>query len=69
MALHPLKTEDIWIGRRHNDVAVWNPVMYDDTSTLDGAHAADSTPPARHDATGWRGYLRLAKNSHLGSKL
>jgi hypothetical protein len=46
MALHPLKTEDIWIGRRHNDVAVWNPVMYDDTSTLDGAHAADSTPPA-----------------------
>ena len=47
MALHPLKTEGMWIGRRRNDTTAWHPAMYDDTSTLGGAHAASSTPPAQ----------------------
>jgi hypothetical protein len=47
MALHPLKTEGMWIGRRRNDTAVWHPAMYDDTSTRGGAQAASATPPAQ----------------------
>jgi hypothetical protein len=27
MALHPLKTEGMWIGKRRNDSTVWHPVI------------------------------------------
>jgi len=67
MALHPLKTEGMWIGRRRNDTTAWHPAMYDDTSTRGGAHAADSTPPGGGEGTRelLQHITRLGGNSFL----